>query len=289
MLNAIPVLLLLVQTTPPPAPAAQAAPTTQPAATQPASAPSLLVGPLRLEITGMSESRVWVLNPQTGMPRSELLLQLRLVGERVPDVVRAGRVIFTEAVDDSGQALLRPDSYTEAERTETFRVRSNPDVLRERGLAMNTRLDATSRSAKSLRTLKGGLRVIMASTSEDVAIPNPRQWEGKVVEHPRLKELGIELKVLAAGNPSSVPHTLGTITLATSKNQEYVKGIEFFDAWMARMRASARNAQSNEGEPVVVYQLGDQQLTENSQMIIQVFPKIEDVRVPIELENVALP
>lgn len=265
--------------------------TEDPPATQPAStAPSLSDGPLRVEVVSIGDTRRKYYVSMTGVvPGNDFQMQLRLVGKGIADVTRTGRVIFEDVVTDNGEHLISPTTYNEQDRTETFRVRVTPDTLRDRGIGLGTKIDAPSRQASTIKHARGTLKVVMASEFEDVVIKNIASFRGKTIDHPRLKELGIELRVLPAGNPSNMPPGPGNFAFEFGEGQDLLRNIEFFDAWMTKVRAQSRNHQTNEGQPCVVVQLGDSVSPDEATMIVQVYPKIENIDLPVELKEVPLP
>lgn len=261
-------------------------PATQPVTT----APSLSEGPMRVEVVSIGDTRRKYYVPMSGVvPGNDFQMQLRLVGKGIADVTRTGRVIFEDVVTDNGEHLVSPTTYTEQDRTETFRVRVTPDTLRDRGIGLGTKIDAPSRQASMIRHAKGMLKVVVASEFEDVVIKNIAGFRGKTIDHPRLKELGIELRVLPEGNPSNMPPGAGNFAFEFGEGQDLLRNIEFFDAWMTKVRAQSRNHQTNEGRPCVVVQLGDSVSPDDVTMIVQVYPKIETIDLPVELKDIPLP
>ncbi|QOJ15040.1 MAG: hypothetical protein HRU75_10460 [Planctomycetia bacterium] len=277
----------VAQDAPPPAPAPDAVPATAPAA--PGPPPETVTGPLRAELTGMAETRRWFRDPPKTGGESEVMLQMRLCGDRLSDVARAGRPLFDVAVDEAGHSMLRPEGYTDREKTETFRIRSSPESLRERGLTMSARLLAASRGAKTA-TLRGSMRIIRAAgPSEDVVIESPAVFRGKRVEHPRLAGLDIEIDIVSNDKVPTIPPGQFALAVLMGKNMERVKGLEFHDPWLTRLRMNPRNMQTSDGETVAVYTFPDPATLENSLMVVEVWPQVEDFQLPIELKDIPLP
>ncbi|MBK8914265.1 MAG: hypothetical protein IPM64_06620 [Phycisphaerales bacterium] len=279
--------LAVAQDAPPPAPPAE--PATAVAPTEPGPPPETVTGPLRAELTGMAETRRWFREPPKTGGESEVMLQMRLSGDRLSDIARAGRPLFDVAVDDTGHSMLRPEGYTDREKTETFRIRSTPESLRERGLTMSARLLAASRGAKTA-TLRGSMRIIRAAgPSEDVVIEGPTAFRGKRVEHPRLAEMDIEIVIVANEKVPTIPPGQFALAVQMGKNMERVKGLEFHDPWLARLRMNPRNMQTSDGEAVAVYTFPDPATLENSLMVVEVWPQVEDFLLPIEMKDIPLP
>lgn len=275
----------LLQTSPSAAPTQP--PTSQPTTT---TAPNLAVGPLRAEVVSIGDTRRQYYVAMAGVvPGNDFQMQLRLIGERIGEVTRTGRIIFSEAVTDNGENLIKPTTYTEQDRTDTFRVRVTPDSLRERGIGLGTKIEAPSRRAASIKSAKGTLKIALAKDFEDVVIKNVPSFRGKEIEHPRLKELGVVIRVLPVGNPANMPPGPNNIAFEFGDGQDRLRNIEFFDTWMSKIRAQTRNMQTNEGKPCVVAQLGDGVTLEDAAMIVQVFPNIETIDLPVEFKDIPLP
>lgn len=282
-------IVLLLQTA---APAAD-----QPAATQPAPsvAPAKEVidraqGPMRAELMAMQETRRWFMEPPQGAPTtSDLAFQLRIVGDKMLDIVRIGRPMFTSVIDETGKELVKPDAYTEEQKAETFRTRGTPEQIRENGLLMSGRVEAATRGAKMLKSVRGTVKALMASTSEEIPIKNVLQTRGKNVENARLAELGIVVTVLPPGNPANMASTPGMVAIEYTGKADLVKEAAFFDGWMTRIRTSARNAATNDGKPCFVYQLPEDKLNDDLQIVITVWPELKESPIAIEWTDVALP
>src|ERR1051326_4050989 len=107
--------MLLLVPHPPPQPPRSAPPAAPPGMETPASQPAvnLAVGPLRVELVAIMEGRYrFIETPPGGARPSEMQLQFRVVGERLPEIAKYGKVILTELVDDTGKSLIKSDSYT---------------------------------------------------------------------------------------------------------------------------------------------------------------------------------
>lgn len=81
-------------------------------------------GPLRAEILAMFDARYFFLEKTAGTRESELRLQMRFAGAGIENTVRVGNIIFTEATDDTGRALVTPETYTEEQKNRDATVQS---------------------------------------------------------------------------------------------------------------------------------------------------------------------
>jgi len=250
------------------------------------------VGPMRIELLRLQERRfkffVVPVGAEATLPESDLGLFVRLAGRRTKHVHRIGRLIVTEVTDDTGQALSPMDQPT-AEQEGWTRVVAGPEKLTGQGLTLEARLKAPGRAATKLAKVRGWARVIYAKDSEEITINNPLQYEGKLIEHPRLRELGIEIKVLPRGSVPNVPNDDSHLVLQFLNHMEWLRAIDVQDAWMQNMRQRVNAVSTAEGETCYVYQLVNGRLSEETSLLIQAFPEVEDVRFPVELDNIELP
>jgi hypothetical protein len=129
---------------------------------------------------------------------------------------------------------------------------------------------------------------VYGAKTESVTIENPLQYQGKLIQHPRLEALGVSIRLLPPGDPGNLPPGAKFIAYEVLLGNEKLRDVGLFDAWMKRMRAMPREMTSNDGKPCTVVQL-DGELDEKTQMVIEVFPQVEEATLPVELENVKLP
>ncbi|MFH1746426.1 MAG: hypothetical protein ABIG44_05205 [Planctomycetota bacterium] len=277
------VMLMLQQAVPQETPTV---PTTQPAP----PAPTYDNGPLRVEVTAMFDARYWFLEDQPGMRESDLRMQLRVCGERLTEVARVGTVVFDEATDSTGQILVNPAEYPPDARETTQPMNLTPDRLRASGLLLTAGMGSPARAAESVN-LKGSLRLIMAEGHEEITIDNPLQYVGKQIENKRLAELGVEIRVvpleeLAGEQP---PSAANTYAIQYLKGQDHVRALAFYNGWMSVIRHRERPMQTKDDKSVVGCGLIGAELDENSQLVLEVFPKVDDVRLPVVFDQLKLP
>ena len=281
-------LCLLLALQPAPAGAVQPTPVPQPAQ-EAEAAPRYDLGPLHGEVIAMFDARYWYSEDMPGSRQSELRMQMRMSGEGIVKAARVGNVVFDEAVDDTGRALITAETYTDEERTETRALNVGAERLRSTGLMLGARMDAPSRDAKTVK-LRGSVRVILASGSEEITIDNPLQYVGKDIENDRLKELGIQIRVLApdvlAGD---TPPSGQILVLQYVQGDQQIHRVELHDAWMKPMRHRERPMKTKDGEDVIGCAVQGGTVDDKTQLVLNVFQTIDDQRIPIVIDALKLP
>ena len=251
--------------------------------------PTFNDGPLRCELTGLYEARYWFGKEERGSRPSEMQLRWRISGKRITKIVRHGPVILTEAVDDTGKSLIGPDTYTDEERNALNPLRVPPSRLRFTGLEKVSRLEPPARGAKSI-TLHGTARLVLAKEREQITIDRPLDYVGKTLEHDRLKELGIEIKVIPPADVDArAADPAKRYVLQYVKGKNLVFDATLLDAWMKPMRWQSKPMKTKQGEDVDMYMLAQGKLTDDCQLVLEVLPEIEEKTLPIEIDNMPLP
>jgi hypothetical protein len=245
-------------------------------------------GPLRSEMLAMFDARYWYLDRNPGARESELRMQMRFAGAGIENTVRVGNIIFTEAVDDTGRTLITPETFTDEQKTEMRPYNYPPERLKSGGLPLGARVDSPARAAKTIR-LRGSLRVVMAPEKVEVTIDNPLQYAGKVIPNEQLKNIGLEIRVVPVEEMSEEQTQSNQIILEFVKGEDKVQEVAFYDAWMKQMRPRERTVQTKAGASVKTYSIASGTLDENTQMVLRVFPKVDEVTIPIDLQSVPLP
>jgi len=254
------------------------------------TAPTTQEGPMRVELMGLREIREAYLSPRAERPaRSRLQLGMVMAGARLKEVVKVGNVIFTEVVDETGKSLIGPDTYDEKKRTSLGPVQVTLEVIMRGGLRLVSDLEPANRKAATIAKMKGTLRVLYATEMEEITIVDPRELMGTIIVHPRLKELGIEIRVMPAGDPRTVPPRGTFISLQFLTKEDHIRGVEFCDAWMKPMLTRPRTMKTNADEDCMVYQVSRGKLDVDSQMVIQLYPVLEEAQIPVEFNDVPLP
>lgn len=247
-------------------------------------------GPLRIEITAMREIRYTATDPEMAARlRSELGMQVRVCGEQIERIVRHGSLVFTELVDDTGRSLISADTYSEAERTVTRPPMLPPDRLRTDGLMMTTRAEASARGARTLKVVRGAVRVILAEDVVKVTIDNPLRFHGRTIDDPLLKEYGVEIAIVPNDEIENAPPANRCLAFEYKTKGEHVARASFHDGWMRPLGARDTWAAKKSGEQCHLYYFDTAGFNDDMQMVIELHPQIEDIQVPLELENLPLP
>lgn len=255
------------------------------------SAPTYDHGPLRCEVSAMFDARYWYKVVPPRVRPSELQMRLQVSGERITKVARTGDVIFTEAVDDTGKALIDPDSYTDEQRNAVHPLRLTPEQLRVQGLLLPASFTSPAREARSLK-LRGSVKLVLAEGREDVTIDNPLQYVGKPLEHELLRKLGIVVRVvppdeLETAGPPKTPEEL--LVLEYVEKGDHVNSVGLHDAWMKQLRYRQQTMKTKDGREVTTYTLGRDKFTDETQLVLDIFIDFEEVVLPVELDDIALP
>jgi len=272
--------------------AAQGVQEKQPVTTAPTTAPTYDQGPLRCEPIAVFDARYWYRDEQQGPRGSELQMRFRVSGERIAEIVRFGNVILTEAVDDAGKSLIGPNTYTEEERTSTRPLTMAGERLRSMGLLLPCRLETPSRAAKSLK-LHGTVRLVLAKEREQVTIDNPLQYVGKPLENEKLQALKVSLRLLSsediAPEEEGLPAANQMLIIQYLGGQDRVHSATPHDAYMKPLRSRERPLKLKGGGAAVGYIVAGGEINQDCQLVLEVFPTIEDARLPIEFDRLELP
>lgn len=264
----------------------QVGPATPPGETPPPE--PMNTGPMRLEFVALQETRSYDPNVSEGGLHAELRVQFRLRGERLNDVVRYGQPIFSEFVDSTGAILVDPNGYTPDARDETVRQNTPAMRLEQSGVMLDTRLDAPARQAQAVVAMKGTMRIIYAGEHESVYVDNPRQYQGGMVENPRLSANGVEIEVLPEGDPQRTAGSKSHVAVRFKKGGEKIREVVFVDSWYNQLRSRAFPMPANDGSEAIVY-YAEADLGPEHTMVIEFYPKVEDVRIPFEFTDIPLP
>jgi len=282
MLHTILILLLLPQVAPTPDQEGQAP--------GPAEVSPCAQGPLRAQIVAMREIRYSAQDPELASRlHSELGMQIRVCGERIEQIVRHGNPIFTELVDDTGRSLIDENTYSEQDKTITRPPMLPPDRLRIDGLLLTTRMNSSARGAALLRRARGYVRVILAKDPITLTIDNPLQYHGSTITDSRLKDLGIEVAIVPADQVENAPPANRCLALEYKSKGDHVQRVSFVDGWMRQIPARDMWATKIEGGLCQAYYFDTGMFNDDMQMVLEVFPTIEVIEVPVELTDVPLP
>jgi hypothetical protein len=248
-------------------------------------------GPMKLDPLFYQESRVRNLDPtRPAQADNRASLQFRLGGERLEKIVRVGNLILSEVVDDQGKSLIEADTYTEADKTGMRPMTLPAERIRTAGLTLPTRFPPPSRGAKTLKTIKGKLKLIYAtSDTKQVTVDNPNQFQGKLIENPALKEMGIEVVL---GSPESIepsPPSGRTLVFEIKNNRNKIREIQLFDANMKQLRARPSDTKTKDGTPAIVLLGEPGAFNADIQVVFDCYPSIEEGEIDLNISDFELP
>jgi hypothetical protein len=231
-------------------------------------------GPMTATLVAMREVRLVMVEgePRPGM-ESDLRMQFRIAGDKLGEISRFGNFILTELVDDTGQSLIDENTYSPGEKELMRPNNIPPERLRESGLLLTTRTKPAARAAKTLKTIRGYCQLTLATSTQSVTVENPLQYYDRVIETPALKELGVEIRVvpLEEFDPANV------------------RSANFVDGWMRPVRAPERTVTSKSGAECTVFTIDPGNLNNELQLVLELHPNVENLKVEYAGDNIALP
>ena len=256
----------------------------------PGADPAYDQGPLTVEFVAMREMRLRTNDPDlAARMQPDLRMQFRVQGERLSKISRYGNLVLTELVDDTGQSLIDPEALKDLD-ADTTRVNTfGAERLRTNGLLVTTRHEPAARAAHVLSKVRGEIRLIIADETEQLTIDDPFQFLGGKIEHPRLAELGIELEVMPAEQFDNSPPADRCLLLHHLAKAEHVRKVSFADGWMRPLRARAGSLTSRSGVKCQSHYFDAGPLTNELQLVLEIHPTIEDVRLELNLDGLELP
>ncbi len=244
-------------------------------------------GEMRVEISAILEGRYRYFDAASER-KPEMRIQFRVAGDKIGNVVRYGNLILEEALDETGKSLVDASQITPEMRAQTRTSTLPADRLRETGLLLVARADASERKAQKLSKLRGTVKIVVADKHEEVMIINPSQYSGSQLASDRLREMGVSAEVVAPDQLEKPYQPNRSIALRFSDDNR-IRKVEFFDGWMRNVRSRAANVKDKEGRPCMLYSVLGGELGDDAQLVLHVFPKIEAMDLPFELKDVALP
>lgn len=285
-------LLLLWLT---PAPLLQAEPAVQEGQEAPEAqveappSPTTQEGAMRLVLTAIGEQRIRMLEPLPNeTPSDWMRIQVKIKGAELPDVARVGQLIIEEMVDDTGRSLIDPAKYDETRRTETRPFEVNDRIIQGGGIPLVEQVGVSARGSTKLTSLKASVKVVYATGLEEIRIESPMDYRGGVIEHPRLRELGVQIRVFGPGE-EGVAEGNTELGLHIVSGEDRVKSVEFFDDWFRRINARPRSATTAAGDTFTVYSAAPAQYTRDGELLLKVFTNIRSDELKLETKDVALP
>lgn len=260
-------------------------------ATSPAPAASQPIGPTRVEPFGIQDVRISFFQPppeRAQEPRSRFLF--RLTGAEVTKVDRHGKVIIEEMTDDTGKNLVDPKAFTDRDRTGTNPVNQAASVAQNGGVILDyVSTTPPTRAAKKINKVRGYVNIVFGGPTEEITIDNPMQYAGKTIDHPRLSELGIKVRVLKPGEESAEPADNRGVPLRIEAGEDSVRNVDLYDEWMKRMNIRPRAAKTAKDETYFYYQVMGGLVTADTQLVFTVHKSIKREQVKFEATDLALP
>lgn len=244
-------------------------------------------GPMRIEPLAMFDNRSWTLGHETS---AKLQFQVKLTGERLGQIVRAGKLYMQELVTDTGESLLRTNTYRPRDADATQAVYVTSRTLRQGYLPRAEEFKSPSRVAQKIAKARGYINVAYAPGIVEILIRNPLQFQGGILEHPKLRELGIEIEVLDVKEDDAPLDTANRgIAMNITREPDKIRDINFYDGWLRQIPARGRKKKGEDDKGYMYYQLGKGNLDEDSYLVLTVFPSIETQKIAFELDDLPLP
>lgn len=248
-------------------------------------------GPMRVEPWAILDQRVsFIGDPIERAPTPQARLLLKLTGEKVMDIDRCGRPIIETMVDDKGTVLIDTAGYTDADRNTTSLVTATANVEQLGYIRLDlptTRPPA--RAATKITQIKGYVNVVYGGQTEEITIDNPAQYAGGTIDHPRLKELGITIRVLKPAEEAIEPADNRGIAIRIEGKDEMVKNVDLYDEWMKRMSVRPRVSKTQKDETYFYYSIMGALLTPDCQMALTVYQSIEKEKIEFDIKDYTLP
>jgi hypothetical protein len=246
-------------------------------------------GPMRIELDSINESRVRYLGEIPERPaRSGLRLIAKLTGERLPELVGLGRLIVEEMTDDTGATLVTAAQAAELDAgTRPYRMAKQ--VLARGFLNLQADAPLTSRSARKITKVRGRIDVVYGKDVEEIMIDNPLQYLGRQLEHPRLKELNMKIDMIQPGAEHDARRDGKGIALRFNDSRKRIRKVELYDAWLKPMYARERPMTTEDGGEYSFFGVMVGEVDADVQMLLRVYPSVEDERITFEFTDLELP
>lgn len=246
-------------------------------------------GPMRVELLGAIDQRVRYVGEPPAMAASpSLRLQFKLTGARLAEIARMGAATVLEAKDELGNSLLiNEDPRSDAgEKTKAFTVSGG--MLRLGYVPLDVSLKSGPRNATRIASLTGFINVAYATATEELTILDPMQFKGSKLAHPRLNELGIDIEVIepTAAETGGAGRGIG---IRIRGGEDHVKSVELFDANMRQIQSRNSNRKPDDAEPYVLVSTAGVPITQDTQLVIAVYPDVEPQKIEFKLNDIALP
>ena len=249
-------------------------------------------GPMRLELVAIREQRVlFTEDPGAVAQPSTMAVMMKMRGDRLRDVVRIGHLIIEEMVDDTGRSLYETAVANTEDRLNFMRPHPVTDAIVEAGgiQFVEQSILAAAREAKTIQLFRGYVNTVFGSGAEEVKVDNLLRFAGSEIQHKRLAELGIRLKIYGPGQ-ANIPLNSGSLGVVVVDGVQRFQGIDFYDDWLRTL--PTRQRPSNfEGEPFTLYTPtpAGALITDDTTLMIKVLANVTEEKVPFVITNAYLP
>ncbi len=250
----------------------------------------LPTGPMRIELFLITEERVrYEGEAPEQAAESSIRLHVKVTGERLAEMVGLGQLVIAEMIDDRGTVLASPEDIEPSDANATSPVKSSRRLLARGFVNRSARAKAPNREARKLNRVSGWVNIVYATDTEDILIDNPLQYVGGYLEHPRLEELDMKIRVIQPGEEINVRREGRGIGLQFEGGHKQIQQVEFFDAWLKPLFPRPRAAQTPDGQEYVYYGSVMGPTDADTQMLLTVFPEVEEEKIRFEFKDVELP
>lgn len=249
-------------------------------------------GPMRVEPLTLIEVRIWDPAPELNRPfRSSLRLQVKITGQRLGQLVRAGKLILEEMRTDTDEQLELITPYKERDYTATQNVYITDRTLRQGFLPREVTVQAPSRKATRITTCRGYINLAYASATREIEIRDPLSYQGRVLDAPELKELGIVVRVLKLGQETEEPDNGRGIALRFEKGKDLLRAVNFYDGWFRRVPARGQRHEAKEdGRPGYThYAIQRGRIDHDTFLVLTVFSDLTSQKLEFDLKDMPLP
>jgi len=261
---------------------------------------------LDVQIGELKDSRT------TGQFFKGLEVQLKLVGDGFTDA-KALRATVSSATDSTGQNLINSEETSQKEFKEISNFGGSSDNT------VTLKFLNPARKAESLKELKGEIELFIPKNDPQstVTLAGSKNWAGKLIDHPALKNAGVELKILTAAQQQEnakkeseekialmkkegAPQEMidfamqmaggfggndeNSLTLSLKDPKNSLVSIEFVDA--SGQKIDSNGSMSSMGSKTLYF---GSKVPDDASAVIHILSSKALVKVPIQLANVTLP
>lgn len=246
-------------------------------------------GAMRVEMDAILETRIRFDGEKPdNAPGSQLRMRVRVVGEGCNRIVRAGALLIDEMLDDRGTALFDPATITDLMRTNTSPVNISADDLMG-GLPLMIEAACPGRDARAMKRLTGKVNLLLADGTTWIAIPNPRQFEGRELDDPRLKASGIVMRIVGAAQDAEDKGGQKSIGLQIVEGQDAYVSAALTDADMRNMNSRFVERKTKDDKPYFQHTLATGEINPSSFLAIKIYTNVARRTIDAKIEDVALP